>query len=323
MKTAVMTDTNSGITKKEARELGLYLMPMPVIINGSVYYEDENIDEAGFYAAQSSGAEVSTSQPSPGEVLGMWDLAFKEGWDEIVYIPMTSGLSKSCEMAIGLAASYGGKVQVADNHRISVPLRESVLRAVSLAKEGHSAAGIKEQLEREAKERRIEAMRQAQGAEAAEGEQDPVEPAFIELEDGEYAISVELTGGSGRSAMDSPAGLLVRDGHAFARIRWSSSSYDYMLVGGQRYLPVNEEGYSTFEIPILIFDEPMEVIADTTAMSTPHEVEYMLVFHGDDIMSTDDTPQAAAKKVVCMALGIAAVCGLVSWIRERRRRARR
>ena len=84
MKTAVMTDTNSGITKKEARELGLYLMPMPVIINGSVYYEDESIDEAGFYAAQSSGAEVSTSQPSPGEVLGMWDLAFKEGWDEIV-----------------------------------------------------------------------------------------------------------------------------------------------------------------------------------------------------------------------------------------------
>ena len=150
MKTAVMTDTNSGITKKEARELGLYLMPMPVIINGSVYYEDESIDEAGFYAAQSSGAEVSTSQPSPGEVLGMWDLALKDGWEEIVYIPMTSGLSKSCEMAIGLAASYGGKVQVADNHRISVPLRESVLRAVSLAKEGHSAAGIKEQLEREA-----------------------------------------------------------------------------------------------------------------------------------------------------------------------------
>ena len=96
-----------------------------------------------------------------------------------------------------------------------------------------------------------------------------------------------------------------------------------MLVGGQRYLPVNEEGYSTFEIPILIFDEPMEVIADTTAMSTPHEVEYTLVFHGDDIMSTDDTPQAAAKKVVCMALGIAAVCGLVSWIRERKRRVRR
>ncbi len=181
-----------------------------------------------------------------------------------------------------------------------------------------------EKLEREAKERRIEAMRQAQGAEAAEGEQQtPVEPAFIELEDGEYAVSVELTGGSGRSAVDSPAGLLVRDGRAFARIRWSSSSYDYMLVGGQRYLPVNEEGYSTFEIPILIFDEPMEVIADTTAMSTPHEVEYTLVFHGDDIMSTDDTPQAAAKKVVCMALGIAAVCGLVSWIRERKRRVRR
>ncbi len=150
MKTAVMTDTNSGITKKEAGELGLYLMPMPVIIDGSVYYENENISEGDFYRAQASGAEVSTSQPSPGDVLGMWDRAFKEGWDEIIYIPMTSGLSKSCEMAIGLSAPYEGRVQVADNHRISVPLRESVLQAARLAGEGRAAGEIKAVLEEEA-----------------------------------------------------------------------------------------------------------------------------------------------------------------------------
>lgn len=203
--------------------------------------------------------------------------------------------------------------------------RQILFRAESLPKE---AVLVElpdyEQLEREAKERRIEAMRQEKEAEQAEQEPaEPVEPAFIEMEDGEYAISVELTGGTGRSTVDSPAGLLVKDGLAYARIRWSSSSYDYMLVGGQRYLPVNEEGYSTFEIPILVFDEPMQVIADTTAMSTPHEVEYTMIFHGDTIISADDTPQAAAQKVVYMALGIAAVCAAVSFLRERRRKVRR
>lgn len=148
------------------------------------------------------------------------------------------------------------------------------------------------------------------------------EAAFIEMEDGTYAIEVELSGGSGKSTVSSPAGLIVTDGRAWARIEWSSSHYDYMIVGGEKYLPVNEEGYSTFEIPILVFNEPMPVLADTTAMSTPHEVEYTLIFHGDSVMSADETPQAQAKKVVYMALGIVAVCAVVSLIKKRRKRVR-
>lgn len=155
------------------------------------------------------------------------------------------------------------------------------------------------------------------------GEEKSPEAAFIEMEDGEYAIEVELSGGTGRSTVSSPAGLIVEDGLAWARIQWSSSHYDYMIVGGETYLPVNEEGYSTFEIPILVFNEPMEVIADTTAMSTPHEVEYSLIFYGDRVMSKDETPQAAAQKVVYMVILIVAVCILVSWINKRKRNRRR
>lgn len=144
-------------------------------------------------------------------------------------------------------------------------------------------------------------------------------PAFIEMEDGEYAIRVDLEGGSGRSTVTSPAGLIVQDGLAYARIEWSSSNYDYMIVGGEKYLPVNEEGYSTFEIPILVFNEPMPVIADTTAMSVPHEVEYSLIFYADEIMSKDQTPQAAAQKVVYMVIAIVAVCAVVSFVNKKRR----
>ena len=92
MKTAIMTDTNSGLTKEEARRLGVYLLPMPVIVSGQVYYEGETIDEEAFYAAQRSGAAVSTSQPSPGDVLAMWERAFAEGYEQVVYLPMSSGL---------------------------------------------------------------------------------------------------------------------------------------------------------------------------------------------------------------------------------------
>jgi len=145
------------------------------------------------------------------------------------------------------------------------------------------------------------------------------EPALIEMEDGEYAIDVELTGGSGRSTVSSPAILIVQDGYAYARIEWSSSHYDYMIVGGEKYLPINEEGYSTFEIPILVFNEEMPVIADTTAMSTPHEVEYALTFHSDSVTSKNATPQAAAQRVVYMVIAIIAVCAVVSFVSKRRR----
>lgn len=155
MKTAVMTDSNSGITQSEARELGIFSLPMPVIIDGETCYEGIDLTQEMFYASLTGGKEVTTSQPSPGEVIGMWDKILKEGYDEIVHIPMSSGLSNSYESAAGLAADYNGRIQVADNHRISVTLRESVLEAKELADRGMSAGEIKEELERRAYESSI------------------------------------------------------------------------------------------------------------------------------------------------------------------------
>ncbi len=155
MKTAVVTDSNSGITQNEARELGIFSLPMPVIIDGETCYEGIDLTQEMFYASLTGGKEVTTSQPSPGEVIGMWDKILKEGYDEIVHIPMSSGLSNSYESAAGLAADYNGRIQVADNHRISVTLRESVLEAKELADRGLSAGEIKEELERRAYESSI------------------------------------------------------------------------------------------------------------------------------------------------------------------------
>lgn len=180
-----------------------------------------------------------------------------------------------------------------------------------------------EALRQAAKEKRIAALREENGTngESTDSQEDSyVQPALIEMEDGEYAIEVEVKGGTGRTTISSPAGLTVRDGYAYARIEWSSSNYDYMLVGGKKYLPLYEEGYSTFEIPITVFNEPMKVIADTTAMSTPHEITYQLIFHGDGIMSKNQTPQAAARRVVYMVFAIMLVCALVSYINKRKRR---
>lgn len=150
MKTAVMTDTNSGITKELAQKLGLYLLPMPVILDGKTYYEGETISEDAFYRALLSGAAASTSQPSPGDVLGLWEKALAEGWEQVVYIPMSSGLSQSCACAAALTEDYGGRVQVVDNRRISATLKHSALQAVRLSAQGADAAEIKAVLEREA-----------------------------------------------------------------------------------------------------------------------------------------------------------------------------
>ena len=147
-----MTDSNSGITKSEAKELGIFSLPMPVIIDGEICYEGIDLTQERFYSSLTGGKDVTTSQPSPGEVIGMWDAIFAEGYDEIVHIPMSSGLSNSYESAAGLAADYDGRVQVADNHRISVTLRESVLEAKELADQGLTAEEIREELERRAYE---------------------------------------------------------------------------------------------------------------------------------------------------------------------------
>ncbi len=147
MKTAIVTDSNSGITQAEAKDLGVYVLPMPFMIDGETYEEDINLTHEQFYARLDEGADISTSQPSPDSVMKLWESALKE-YDEIVHIPMSSSLSGSCQTAMMLAEDYDGKVCVVNNQRISVTQRQSVLDAVALAAAGLSAAQIREVLER-------------------------------------------------------------------------------------------------------------------------------------------------------------------------------
>ena len=123
---------------------------MPVIIEGDVFYEGKNITQEEYYGAMTSGKNVTTSQPSPGDVMDMWDSILKEGYEQVVYIPMSSGLSASCHAAIQLSEEYDGRVQVVDDHRISVTMRESVLEAKWMANQGMTAEEIKKRLEENA-----------------------------------------------------------------------------------------------------------------------------------------------------------------------------
>ncbi|MBO4901778.1 MAG: DegV family protein [Lachnospiraceae bacterium] len=150
MRVAILTDTNSGILTNEAESLGIFVMPMPVLIDEQVFYEGESLEEDEFYAALNSERKVSTSQPSPGDVLDTWDRLLADGYEQIVYIPMSSGLSAGCMTAKGLAQDYEDKVFVADNHRISVTLRPSVLLAKQMADKGAVGAEIASFLERDA-----------------------------------------------------------------------------------------------------------------------------------------------------------------------------
>ncbi|MBQ2238639.1 MAG: DegV family protein [Lachnospiraceae bacterium] len=147
-KIAIVTDSNSGITQEQGKQMGISVIPMPFEINGKEYFEDINLSQEEFYELLEDGAEISTSQPSPEAVLDLWDRLLEE-YDEVVHIPMSSGLSGSCGTAMGLALDYDGKVQVVNNQRISVTLRQSVLEAMELAKQGKNASEIKEILERE------------------------------------------------------------------------------------------------------------------------------------------------------------------------------
>lgn len=147
-KIAVVTDSNSGITQRQAAEYGVHVLPMPFMIDDETFYEDINLDQKGFYEKLEGGADVVTSQPSPDSVLTLWEKLLKD-YDEIVHIPMSSGLSGSCQSAVMLARDFGGKVQVVNNQRISVTQRQSVLDAKLLAEKGESAARIKEILEQD------------------------------------------------------------------------------------------------------------------------------------------------------------------------------
>ena len=145
-KVRIITDSNSGITVEEARELGVTVLPMPFSINEEMYFEQESLTHEQFYEELAAGKDIMTTQPSPGQVMGIWDEALKE-YDEIVYIPMSSGLSGSYQTAAMLAEDYEGKVHVVNNQRISVTQRQSVLDALSLLEAGKSAKEIKDILE--------------------------------------------------------------------------------------------------------------------------------------------------------------------------------
>ena len=153
-KIAIVTDSNSGITQDEGRKLGISVLPMPFYINEVMYLEGVTLSQEEFYERLKKDEPISTSQPNPGEVCGLWDTLLKE-YNEIVHIPMSSGLSASCETAMGLARDYNGKVQVVDNQRISVTQKQSVMDALTLVQAGKSAAEIREILEAERRESSI------------------------------------------------------------------------------------------------------------------------------------------------------------------------
>ena len=150
MKVAVMTDSNAGIKVDEAKKLGIHLIYTPIIINDEIFYQEKNITQEEFYTQLAGGSDITTSMPSPGDVIDMWDRLLEEGYDEVVYIPLSSGLSNSCHTAIQLAEDYDGRVQVVDDHRISVTMRQSVLDAKWMADNEKSAKEIKEALEENA-----------------------------------------------------------------------------------------------------------------------------------------------------------------------------
>lgn len=146
---AIVTDSNSGITQKEAEQMGISVLPMPFYINEQLFFEDITLTQEEFYGRLEEDADISTSQPSPADVMELWERLL-ETHEEVVHIPMSSGLSNSCQTAMVLAREFNDKVQVVDNQRISVTQRQSVWDAMLLAEAGKTAKEIKEILEKEA-----------------------------------------------------------------------------------------------------------------------------------------------------------------------------
>ena len=151
---AIVTDTNSGLSTEEAEKMGVSLIPMPVIIDGTTYYENLSIGQEDFFRLLGQGAEVSTSQPPLGMLMKRWKELLQDH-ESIIYLPMSSGLSGSCGAAKMLAKEYGGRVYVVDNHRISVTLRQSVLEARHLALQGKPAEEIVDYLSQDGPESSI------------------------------------------------------------------------------------------------------------------------------------------------------------------------
>lgn len=147
-KIAIITDTNSGISAQQAEEYGVYLVPMPVIINEELFFENVSISQEAFFQRLNNGAQVSTSQPAPAQLINIWD-DLLEYYEDLIYLPMSSGLSGGMGTASMLAQEYGGRVHVVDNRRISVTLHQSVLEAKFMADQGKTAMEISDYLEKD------------------------------------------------------------------------------------------------------------------------------------------------------------------------------
>lgn len=150
---------------------------------------------------------------------------------------------------------------------------------------------------------------------AEETKQSAKSSAEIEVRDGTYFIEVSLSGGTGRASITSPAKITVSDKKATAAIEWSSPNFDYMIVNGEQYLPVSTEGNSVFEIPVVAFDEAMDVIADTTAMSRPYEIEYTLTFHSDTIQAEQNN--RIIKVIACVLLVVVVIIVVMKGMKNR------
>ena len=159
---AIVTDSNSGITQQQGKEMGITVLPMPFYINEQLFLEDITLTQEEFYKRLEEGADISTSQPSPADVMELWETLL-QSYEEVVHIPMSSGLSNSCQTAMVMAKEFKGRVHVVDNQRISVTQRQSVLDAVTLAEAGKNGAQIKEILEKEA----LDAFSKARGKKQA------------------------------------------------------------------------------------------------------------------------------------------------------------
>ena len=146
MRIGIVTDSNSGITQAQAARMGVFVLPMPFTIDGQDYFEDISLTQREFYEKLREGSDIATSQPSPEAVMNLWDQVLRE-YDQVVHIPMSSALSGSCQTARMLAEDYGGRVQVADNRRISVTQLQAAADAVQMAGEGMDAAQIRQKLE--------------------------------------------------------------------------------------------------------------------------------------------------------------------------------
>lgn len=146
---AIVADSNCGISVEEGRTYGVTIVPMPVHIDGKVFFEGKNITQEMFYSEMLRGADIATSQPAPGDLIDIWNRVLDD-FDELVYIPMSAGLSGSCQTALSLSEDFDGKVQVVDNRRISVTQKASVMDALALARSGYSAREIKACMEEQA-----------------------------------------------------------------------------------------------------------------------------------------------------------------------------